>query len=52
MAGLGGMVIQANSLWDYPVLKGLTLVAAVLVLFSNLVADILYAVNDPRIRHE
>ena len=37
---------------DYPVLMGLTFIAAVLVLFSNLIADILYAVADPRIRHE
>ena len=50
--GMGRMAIQAISQRDYPVLMGLTFVAAVLILFSNLVADILYAVADPRIRHE
>ncbi len=50
--GMGRMAIQAISKRDYPVLMGLTFIAAVLVLFSNLVADILYAVADPRIRHE
>ena len=50
--GMGRMAIQAISQRDYPVLMGLTFIAAVLVLFSNLTADILYAVADPRIRHE
>ena len=50
--GMGRMAIQAISKRDYPVLMGLTFVAAILVLFSNLIADILYAVADPRIRHE
>jgi len=50
--GMGRMAIQAISKRDYPVLMGLTLVAAILVLFSNLIADILYAVADPRMRHE
>ena len=49
--GMGRMAIQAISQRDYPVLMGLTFIAAVLVLFSNLTADILYAVADPRIRH-
>ena len=35
---------------DYPVLMGFILIIAVLVLLSNLLADIAYAVVDPRIR--
>ena len=50
--GMGRMTIQAISRRDYPVLMGQTFIAAVFVLFSNLVADILYAVAGPRIRHE
>ena len=36
---------------DYPTLMGLTFFAAALILFSNLVADVLYAYADPRIRY-
>jgi len=35
---------------DYPVLTGFILIVAVLVLVSNLLADLAYAVVDPRIR--
>lgn len=50
--GMGRMAIQAISQRDYPVLMGLTFITAALVLASNLLADILYAVADPRIRQE
>lgn len=50
--GMGRMAIQAISQRDYPVLMGLTFITATLVLTSNLLADILYAVADPRIRQE
>jgi peptide/nickel transport system permease protein len=50
--GMGRMAIQAIQQRDYPVLMRLTLVTACLVLASNLLADILYAVVDPRICYE
>ena len=37
---------------DYPVIMGVNFVAAIVVLGSNLLADIAYAVADPRIRYE
>ncbi len=49
--GIGLLSIQAIQQRDYAVLMGLTLVVAALVLFSNLLADVLYAVADPRIRY-
>ena len=49
--GMGRMAIQAIQQRDYPVLMGLTLATATLVLLSNLLADILYAAADPRIRY-
>ena len=49
--GMGLLSIQAIQQRDYPVLMGLTLVLATLVLASNLLADILYAMADPRIRY-
>lgn len=49
--GMGLLSIQAIQQRDYPVLMGLTLILSMLVLFSNLLADILYAYADPRIRY-
>lgn len=48
--GIGLLSIQAIQQRDYPVLMGLTFMVAALVLISNLVADVLYALADPRIR--
>ena len=50
--GMGRMGYQAVLERDYPVLLTLNLVAAALVLAGNLLADILYAVVDPRVRLE
>lgn len=49
--GVGLLFVQAAYSEDFPVLLGVTLVAAVGVIVGNLVADILYAVLDPRIRY-
>jgi len=37
---------------DYPLLMGILLLGSVMVVVFNLVADVLYAVLDPRIRYE
>src|SRR5262249_54096823 len=49
-AGLGCVAVDAAGSRDYPVVMGLVLVAAVLILIGNLVSDVLYGVVDPRIR--
>ncbi len=49
--GVGLLFIQSATSEDFSVLLGLTLVAAVGVIVGNLVADIGYAVLDPRIRY-
>jgi peptide/nickel transport system permease protein len=43
--------VQSVNLRDYPTLMGVALIGSILVLVSNLLADILYAVADPRIRY-
>ncbi|MBV9329240.1 MAG: ABC transporter permease [Chloroflexi bacterium] len=48
--GMGQLALAAITQRDYPVLMGFTMIIAVLVLLSNLCADIAYAVVDPRIR--
>jgi peptide/nickel transport system permease protein len=50
--GIGRLAVQAAQTRDYPLVMGLTLVAAVLVVATNLVVDLLYAVVDPRVRRE
>ena len=49
--GVGLLFVQSAGSDDFSVLLGLTLVAAVGVVIGNLVADICYAVLDPRIRY-
>ena len=44
--------VQAAQTRDYPLVMGLTLVTAVMVVAINLVVDLLYAVVDPRVRRE
>lgn len=48
--GMASMVLQAVNQRDYPILVGINLVIAALVVASSLLADILYSVIDPRIR--
>ena len=48
--GMGSRIALAVSQRDFPVIMSATLVTGVAVLVSNLVADILYGVVDPRIR--
>jgi peptide/nickel transport system permease protein len=48
--GLGLLVYQSISGLDYPVILTIVMISAVLVLVCNLLADILAAVLDPRIR--
>lgn len=49
--GLGQLTIQSISSRDYPTLMAINFIAALAVLFSNLLTDILYAVVDPRIKY-
>lgn len=47
--GLGSYGIQAIQSYDYPVVMGLILTTAVLILIANLLTDIIYSVIDPRV---
>ena len=49
--GMGRLSIEATNSFDYPVLMGVLLIAALLTVFANLVADITYAIVDPRISY-
>jgi peptide/nickel transport system permease protein len=50
--GMGRLAITAIGDKDHTLVMGITLIYAFLVILGNLLADILYAVVDPRIRLE
>ena len=47
--GMGRLFFNALTTRDYPILMGVLLLGAVLIVIGNLIADLLYAVLDPRI---
>ena len=49
--GMGRLFWRSAMRFDYPVLMALITITAFLVIFFNLVADIVYAYVDPRIRY-
>lgn len=49
--GLGLLTIQSIGSRDYPTLMALNFMAALAVLVSNLITDLLYTVVDPRIKY-
>jgi peptide/nickel transport system permease protein len=49
--GMGRMLIDAIANVDWPVVQGVLVITAGLVVFSNLLADVMYSVVDPRIRY-
>jgi peptide/nickel transport system permease protein len=49
--GMGTLAIAAVRGYDYPVIMAINLISAVMILSSNLLADVLYAVIDPRIKY-
>jgi peptide/nickel transport system permease protein len=51
LPGLGRLIVTGISLRDYPLVQGILLFTATLVVIVNLLVDILYAVADPRIRY-
>lgn len=50
--GEGRLFYDALQNRDYPVLMGVLLISAALILLSNLLADVLYGVLNPRVRYE
>jgi peptide/nickel transport system permease protein len=50
--GVGQLMINSIFQRDFPVVQGVTLVFAVLVVLINLLTDVAYAVLDPRVRFD
>ena len=51
LPGVGAILIESINDHDVPVVEGIVVVFAVVVVVANLLADILYAALDPRIRY-
>ncbi len=47
--GMGRLAFEAALSFDYPTIMGIAVIGAALTLLGNVLADVLYAVNDPRI---
>ena len=48
--GMGRFFVTAVTNRDYPLIMGVTLVLAVVIIAANLIADVLLAIVDPRLR--
>jgi len=49
--GIGRLLVNRVRNHDFPVIQALVLIIGVAVIFANLLADVLYAYLDPRIRY-
>ncbi|MCL2703213.1 MAG: ABC transporter permease [Defluviitaleaceae bacterium] len=52
LPGLGGLLLQAVGGRNYPIIIGMMTIIAIVTLASALIAEILYAVADPRIKYD
>lgn len=52
LPGMGQLMLQALNQRDYPLVSATTLIAAIFVMFMNLLVDIAYTWLDPRIRYQ
>lgn len=50
--GISSYLIGAVTNRDYPVIQGTMLVIAAIFVLINLITDVMYAIVDPRIRHD
>ncbi len=50
LPGLGSLAINSIVQSDLPLITGITMLTASLIIFANLIVDLLYAVVDPRVR--
>ena len=50
--GIGRYYVTAVEALDYSVVMGLTVLLAIIIIFANLVADVLYGFLDPRTREQ
>jgi peptide/nickel transport system permease protein len=52
LPGIGRLSIEALAARDVPVVQGVVLLAATIIVLSNLIVDVIYTLLDPRIRYD
>ena len=50
--GVGRLFIESMDGRDYPVLMGLMMMGSLAIVLANILADLTYALLDPRIRYD
>jgi len=50
--GLGRLYLEGIEGRDYPLIMGMTLILAIVILIANLLTDVAYGLVDPRIRYD
>jgi ABC-type dipeptide/oligopeptide/nickel transport system permease component len=50
LPGLGRYFVQSSSNRDYPLVLGITIFWAVLIMLTYFITDVLYGIIDPRVR--
>jgi peptide/nickel transport system permease protein len=50
--GMGRLYYNSATSRDYPMLMGILIIGSVVIVLSNLLADIIYAYLDPRVRYD
>ena len=48
--GIGKLLLDATNAKDYPLMQGIFLIITLSVLIANILADVAYAILDPRAR--
>jgi peptide/nickel transport system permease protein len=51
LPGIGNLLVHSVTVKDLPMVQGVTMVIAIVILTANLLADLAYLVLDPRIRY-
>jgi peptide/nickel transport system permease protein len=49
--GIGRYLVTAINQRDYPIIQGVNLVVATVIVFTNLIVDVSYSMLDPRVRY-
>lgn len=50
--GMGRLFVEGVEARDYPLMMGLILILAIIILLANLLTDVAYAMIDPRVRYD
>jgi len=51
LPGIGAQLIDAINVHDVPLIEGIVVIFAIITVLGNLIADLLYATLDPRIKY-